>query len=606
MGKYQNLAKDIVKNVGGKENINGLTHCVTRLRFKLKDESKANDQIIKNMDGVVTLIKSAGQYQVVIGNHVPDVFEEVCLVAGISGVQLGESQGKQKIGDVIIDFISGVMTPCLSLLCACGVIKGFLALATFFGWMNPQGGAYTLFSGIGDSLFYFFPIILGYTTANKMKMNPFLGLCIGASLVYPTLQNVDLSIFGMNINVAYTSTVLPVIITVIFASYIYKPLNKVVPDVIKSFIVPMLVLLVAVPVGFIVLGPIANTIAGGVANAITGVYDISPILAGIVLGGLWQVLVIFGVHHALVAVGIMQIATGNPTPIFALMFGTTFAQTATVFAIWIKTKDKKLKSIALPAWISGIFGVTEPAIYGVTLPRIKYFIITCIASAISGAYLGATGCLIYQMAGLGVFSIPGFLNENAPSLIHVFIAMAIASGFAFVASYVSFKDEEDTTNKQVENKGSLNTIEIMSPIEGDIIPLSEVKDAAFSNGALGAGIAIRPINGEVKSPVKGTVTTLFPTLHAIGITSEEGAEILIHVGLDTIQLEGKYFTAHISQGDKVEVGEKLISFDIDGITKEGFVLETPIVITNSSNYLDIVEGECKKVMIGEKVLTIIR
>ena len=228
MGKYQNLAKDIVKNVGGRENINGLTHCVTRLRFKLKDESKANDDVIKEMDGVVTLIKSAGQYQVVIGNHVPDVFEDVCDVAGIQGNSTAsETKTKQSLGALIIDFISGVMTPSLAVLTACGMIKGLLALASFFGWIDQTQGLYTLLEGIGDSLFYFFPIILGYTTANKLKINPFLGMCIGAGLVYPTLQNVDLNILGMSINVSYASTVLPVIITTIFASYIYKFFNKI-------------------------------------------------------------------------------------------------------------------------------------------------------------------------------------------------------------------------------------------------------------------------------------------------------------------------------------------------------------------------------------------
>ena len=600
MGKYEKLAKDIVANVGGKENINGLTHCVTRLRFKLKDESKAKDDIIKKMDGVVTLIKSAGQYQVVIGNHVPDVFADVCKVAGISGntVSNSESKTKQGIGATIIDFISGVMMPVLAMMTACGMIKGLLALAVFFGWTNESQGIYALLSGVGDSIFYFFPIVLGYTSANKLGMNPFLGLCVGAALMYPTYQNVDLQLFGITLNLNYASSVLPVILTNILAAYLYKLLNKIIPDVIKTFVVPMIVIMVSVPVGFMVVGPLANTVSGMIAGVITGVYGVSPIIAGLLVGGLWQVFVIFGVHMALVAVAIMQLVSGEPTPIFALCYGATFAQTATVFAIWMKTKDQKLKAVALPSWISGIFGVTEPAIYGITLPRVKQFIITCIGGALAGAYLGGTNTLVNQMAGLGVFGLPGFIGQEGAgkSLMNAGISIAIAMVFSFIATFLTFKDDEVVDEKEDKrNNINVEKIEIKSPIEGNLIPLSEVKDAAFAQGALGKGIAIRPTKGIVKAPVEGEVTTIFPTLHAIGITSDEGVEMLIHIGLDTVELEGKYFKANVKQGDRVKVGDLLIEFDINAIEKAGYSVETPIIVTNTNDYLDVIESSLKPV-----------
>lgn len=609
MGKYEKLAKDIVANVGGKENINGLTHCVTRLRFKLKDESKAKDDVIKKMDGVVTLIKSAGQYQVVIGNHVPDVFADVCKVAGISGSPVSDSSdgAKQGIGATIIDFISGVMTPCLGMMTACGMIKGLLALAVFFGWMNESQGIYTLLSGIGDSIFYFFPVVLGYTSANKLGMNPFLGLCVGASLMYPTYQNVDLQILGIELNVSYASSVLPVILTNILAVYIYKLLNKVIPDVIKTFVVPMIVLMISVPVGFMVIGPVANTISGWIAGIITGVYGVSPIIAGLLLGGLWQVFVVFGVHMALVAVAIMQLVSGEPTPILALCYGATFAQTATVFGIWMKTKDKKLKAVTLPSWISGIFGVTEPAIYGITLPRVKQFVITCIGGALAGAYLGATNTLVNQMAGLGIFGLPGFIGQEGAgkSLMNAGIAIAIAVVFSFVATFLTFKDEEEEV-KEKRKDIDVDKIEIKSPIEGSLIPLSEVKDAAFAQGALGKGIAIRPTKGIVKAPISGEVTTLFPSLHAIGITSDEGIEMLIHVGLDTVQLEGKYFKTNVKQGDIVKQGDSLIEFDINAIEKAGYSVETPVIVTNTNEYLDVIESNLRPVTNKDIVLTVIK
>ncbi|MDO5517829.1 MAG: beta-glucoside-specific PTS transporter subunit IIABC [Clostridium sp.] len=618
MGKYQKLAEDIVKNVGGKGNINGLTHCITRLRFKLKDESKANDDIIKNMDGVVTLVKSAGQYQVVIGNHVTEVFDDVCSVAGISGgasSNQSETREKQKLGALIIDFISGVMTPILAMMTACGMIKGGLALVQFLGWIDAGSGIYSLISGIGDSIFYFFPIVLGYTSANKLGMSPFLGMMIGAGLVYPTYQGVDLEIFGHVLNVSYASSVLPVIITNILAAFIYKHLNKIIPDVIKTFFVPMLVLLISVPAGFMIIGPVANVISQYIANIITGVYAINPIIAGLLLGGLWQVLVLFGVHMALVAVGIMQLATGEPTPIFSLFYAASFAQTATVFAIWLKSKDKKLKAIALPAWISGVFGVTEPAIYGITLPRMKQFVITCIGGALGSAYIGFSGSLTYQMAGLGIFAVPGFINPNGGSLLPVGIGTLVAMIFAFVMTMITYKDDvkEEKANKasnknekQSSDSIKVNDIAIKSPVEGKSIPLSEVQDAAFAQGALGKGMAVVPSKGEVKSPVDGELTTLFPSLHALGITSDDGTEILIHVGLDTVQLEGKYFKAHAVQGDRVKAGDLLLEFDIDGITKEGYSVETPVIITNSDNYLDVIDSKPGLVKSNDTILTLIK
>lgn len=617
MGKYQNLAKDIVKNVGGKGNINGLTHCITRLRFKLKDESKANDDVIKNMDGVVTLVKSAGQYQVVIGNHVREVFDDVCEVAGISNISASQSQTKEKqgIGAAIIDFISGVMTPILAIMTACGMIKGGLALGQFLGIIQQGSGIYTLINGIGDSIFYFFPIALGYTSANKLGMSPFLGMMIGAGLVYPSYQNIDLQIFGHVFNVSYSSSVLPIIITNVFAAFIYKYLNKIIPDVIKTFFVPMLVLLISVPAGFMLIGPASNVVSGWIAGGITAAYNVSPIIAGILLGGLWQVLVLFGVHMAIVAIGIMQIASGQPSPIFSLFFAATFAQTATVFAIWLKTKDKKLKAIALPAWISGIFGVTEPAIYGVTLPRVKQFVITCIAAALGSAYLGFTNSLTYQMAGLGIFSIPGFINPNGGAWFGpVAISLIISMGLSFVATMLTYKDdvkedkEKVLKNKEIKSNEFIKNkeIEIKAPLEGKSIHLSEVQDTAFAQGALGKGMAIVPSKGEVKSPVNGKLTTLFPSLHAIGITSDDGAEILIHVGFNTVQLEGQYFKAHVKQGDNVKVGDLLLEFDIDAIKKEGYSVETPVVITNYDNFLDVIESKPKSIKDNETLITVLK
>lgn len=601
MGKYTQLAKEIIQNVGGKENVISLSHCVTRLRFVLKDESMANDDVLKNMDGVVTVMKSAGQYQVVIGNHVHDVYEDVCQVAGISGdIKIEESDNKA-FKDKFFDMVTGIFMPSLAVMTGAGMLKGFLALFVFFGWMSDQSGIYTLIYDIADALFTFMPVVIGYTSAKKFNMDPMLGLAIGAGLMYPGLQNIDLSVFGYTINVSYTGTVLPVIITNALAAFMYKRLNRIIPDVIKTFFTPLIVLTVVTPIGFLIIGPAANIISEFLLNGILKVYGFSPVVAGLLIGGLWQVMVIFGVHTIFAITAIVTLMSGAPTPIFSLNYCASFAQTAVVFAIWLKTKDQKLKDIALPAWISGLCGVTEPAIYGVTLPRMKQFVISCIGSALGAMYLGFVDVLFYQMAGMGIFATPGFIQNGGNTgvtLMHVGISLIISMGFSFIASYLTYKDENS------EKQTIHNEVDILSPIEGEIVALSEVKDEAFSSEALGKGVCIIPTGHKVVAPVSGTVTNLFPTLHAIGITSDDGVEVLIHIGMDTVNLNGQYFKAYVKQGDLVKVGQTLVEFDRDELLKLNINLQTPVIITNTNNMRSVESCELKKVNTQDIILKI--
>jgi PTS system beta-glucosides-specific IIC component len=609
MRKYEELVKKIVENVGGKDNVNSLAHCITRLRFQLKDEKKANTETLKNMEGIVTVMKSAGQYQVVIGNHVPEVFAEVITQTGLSNETNKMTKKKLSPGALVIDFISGAMLPILAVLTASGMLKGLLAICSFFGLMDTTGGFYVLLSGIADAIFLFLPVMLGYTAAKKLKIDPFVGAVLGASLMYPTLQGVDLNVLGLAINVSYTSTVLPVILTTILASYLYKGLMKIVPDVIKTFVVPMLTIMIAAPLGFVAIGPVANLASEGIAKGLMAIYAFSPMLAGLVLGASWQILVVFGIHMGLVAVGIMQLASGQPTPIFTLMFGTTFAQLAAVFAIWLKTKDKKLKGLALPAWISSIFGVTEAAIYGVTLPRVKYFVATCVSAGLSGAYLGFSGVLSYQMAGMGIFSLPGYLTENmsvATTLMHVGIAAAIAMIPTFLFTFITYKDATTAEKSaNVPSSSQTKTEAILSPLDGRVIALHHLKDDAFASGILGKGVAILPTDGKVYAPISGTITSLFPSLHALGITGESGVEVLIHIGMDTVQLKGEGFTSYIQQGDQVKQGELLLEFDPQFLIDAGFAIETPIIITNSADLLEVVETSNQKVKAQDELLKVV-
>lgn len=628
MGKYEQLAIDIVARVGGKENINGLTHCITRLRFKLKDESKAKDEELKNMQGVVTVMKSGGQYQVVIGNHVPDVYEEVIKTAGISTESEGSSDNTQGLFNKFLDIISGCFQPMLALLCAAGMIRGFLALLVALSWLETTSGTYIVLNAIGNTVFTYMPVILGYTSAKKFGLNPFTGLVTGIALCMPAIQNSTLSegeaimtlfqgtIFESSVYTRflgipliandYMSTVLPVIMIVAFGAQIQKLAKRYIPEVIQNFFVPFTVLIVAVPVGLLIIGPVMNFLTIILGIAFDTILSFSPVLYGLLLGTLWQVLVIFGLHWSVVPLHYAQIAMGS-SKILAPSFPASFAQTAAVTAVMIKTKDKNLKTLSIPAIVSGICGITEPAIYGITLPRKIPFYCSMAGAAIGGAMMSVFGVATYTSGGLGIFGIVNYINPETNLLsdtVPIIVSILVATSISFVLTMLLYKETAE--------ESSLNTSEpevksetIYSPVKGETIVLKNVSDAAFSQGAIGLGLAVFPTEGKVVSPVEGTITTLFPTKHAVGITSDKGAEILIHIGIDTVQLEGKYFETHVQQNERVRKGQVILTFDLDALIKEGYNMETLVLITNKQDYLDIIPVEETEINVNDPLLTAI-
>lgn len=642
MGKYEQLAEQIVKHVGGRENVSSLTHCITRLRFKLKDEGRAEDEVLKAMEGVVTVMKSGGQYQVVIGNHVPEVYADVLPLIGMEEGKAEETD--QKTGSLFnraIDVISGIFQPILGIMAACGMVKGLNALFVAVGLYTAAGGGYLILNAIGDGLFHFLPLFLGYTAAKKFGLKPMLGLVIGAIMCYPTIQGSALSALGSPlytlfagtmfqsdvytsffgiplIAMDYTGTVVPVIFVVYFASKCERFFNKFIPDLVKFFFVPMLTLFVAIPVGFLLIGPLATFGSALVAGFVMTIRNFSPMLAGAIVGLTWQILVIFGLHWGFIPVYINNIMTNGYDNVMMPFFACTFATSAVVLAIFFKTKDKKLKEMALPNFISGIFGVTEPAIYGILLPLKKPFVISCIAGCIGGGFYGAFNFRKFMMGGMGIFEFPAMIEPDGSmgNLIVAVAGVAITMVIAFAATMVLYKDktvEEESAQpadsakaSQTEETVLMKRTEIGSPIKGSVMKLEQIKDDAFASGVLGRGAAILPEEGRVYAPVTGVVTVLFPTLHAIGIQSEDGVELLIHIGLDTVQLQGKGFEAHISQGDRVEKGQLLVTFDKAYIEGEGYCLETPVLITNSDSFLDIVETAQNEIVPGENLLTVLR
>ncbi len=637
MGKYHELAKEIVKNVGGKENISGLVHCITRLRFTLKDEGKAKDDVLKAMEGVVTVMKSGGQYQVVIGNHVPEVFEDVMEMIDLKedGGQ-GEKEKKGRMLDRAIDVVSGIFQPILGIMAACGMLKGLNTLLVALGLYSAECGGYLIINAAGDALFTFLPLFLGYTAAKKFGLKPMLGLAIGAAMCYPGIQSGTLSagmepmysllegtmfaspvyinFFGIPvISVDYTGTVIPVILAVWFASKCEKFFNKLIPDLVKFFFVPMLTLLVTLPVSVIFLGPVATFGSTLISEFTLAIRGFSPLLAGAVVGLTWQILVIFGMHWGFIPVYINNVMTLGYDNVMMPFFACTFATSAVVLAVFFKTKDKKLREMAIPNFISGIFGVTEPAIYGILLPLKKPFIISCIAGGIGGAFYGHFNFRKFILGGMGIFELPNMMNPDGTmgNIIVAFAGIGISMAAGFLLTMLFYKERKETAETAKVSatgvaavKGKDGKIALASPLKGKVLKLSEVKDEAFASGVLGQGAAVEPEEGVLYAPADGTVSALFPTGHAIGLTTQTGLELLMHVGMDTVQLDGKGFKAFVETGETVKQGQKLLEFDRKLISEAGYSLVTPVLVTNSDDFEQVEITGDEKVKAGDLLLSI--
>ncbi|MCE6986905.1 beta-glucoside-specific PTS transporter subunit IIABC [Streptococcus suis] len=632
---YTDLATDIVAHVGGKENISSLKHCVTRLRFGLKDESKADTDYLKARDGVVTVVQAGGQYQVVIGNHVPDVYAAVQKVAGISGdgaLDIDEGDGlKGNLFERFIDLLSGIFQSFLGPLAAAGIIKGLVAIMASRGLTSDNSAIYAILNAAGDGFFQYLPLLVALTSARKFKMNEFTALAIGMALIYPTLPGslaalkeagLD-NVFGIPFVLptagSYLSTVIPAILATWVASIIEKNIRKVTPDVVKLFVVPFVTILVAVPLIFLVVGPVANFISDVLSNTFTAIMNFSPLLYGLILGATWQVLVMFGMHWAVVPLAIMQVASNGMSSILVPALLPNFTQTGVLLAIMLKTKESKVKTVSMPALVSSVFGVTEPAIYGVTLPMKTPFFISCAVSGVIGAatmFFNVTG---YSVGGMGVFLYPSLVNPANGDMSGM-IAAIILTVVAIVASFaiqmalpVPYLYGEPTEKKSVEEtKESVPELKeikqeiIASPLIGKVVKLEDVPDAVFASGAMGKGIAIDPLDGILVSPAKAEVTLVFPTKHAIGLRTENGAELLIHIGMDTVSLAGKGFESFVQVGDQVEAGQKLLEFDLHQIKVADLPVITPIIVTNTADYEDILVTQESQINSGDYLLTTVK
>lgn len=603
---YKKLAEDILRLVGGRENVSNLTQCATRLRFKLKDNMKANKRELEKLD-ILKVIEGSGQFQVVIGPHVSSVFSQIMKVGNLGTGTDSVDGNEEKRGIIprISDAISGSFTPLIPILCGSGMLKAVIVIFTMFGWLSAKSGTYHILSAASNAFFHFLPVMLGITFALKIGANPYIAATIGAALLEPNFTSLlksgaTSSFIGIPVVlINYSSTVLPIFVAVSIYALLEKLLKKVIHEQLHLIFVPMLTLLIMVPLTVIVFGPFGVYVGKLIALGSSYIISKSAFVTGLILGALWIPIVVLGFHWAILPIMISNISTNGSDPLLGLLMASVFACGGAVLGVFLKTKNKNLKAVAgsslIPCLLSGI---SEPVIYGILFRYKRSFAYAIIMSGVSGAVGGALGVKATQLAG-GIFTIPTY----SPVLGYV-IEIAVAF-FGTALLHLLFGFGEKQTNKVDAGVSFVKEQNVVSPLTGSVKKLSQVNDPVFSSEAMGKGVAIEPTIGKVLSPVNGVISTIFPTGHAVGITSDTGVEILIHIGINTVELEGKYFTKQVKQGDQVKRRDLLISFDIEKIKEAGFDVITPIVITNSNSYKDIIQTNKETIQTNETLLSLL-
>ncbi|QWB28773.1 beta-glucoside-specific PTS transporter subunit IIABC [Exiguobacterium acetylicum] len=588
--KYDQLAKEIIESVGGEQNVSSLVHCATRLRFVLKDKVKADKLKLEKLEGVIAVKESGGQFQVVVGNTVPELYQAIGKQTKLmeESTDTSEINEKGNIFGRAIDIISSIFTPLLGVMAGAGILKGLLAIATNAGWLIPTETTYIILNATADSLFYFLPILLAVTSARKFGANQFVAMTVAGALIYPTIiqlktDAVATTFFGIPVTMmSYTSTVIPIILAVWVMSYVEKFFNRHIHESVKNFVTPLIALITIVPLTLIVFGPIGVTSGDLIAAFILKVLAFNPILAGAFIAGVWQVLVIFGIHWGVVPIFINNIATKGYDYIKPATAPAIFAQAGASFGVMLRSKNKKLKTLAGSTGITALFGITEPAVYGVTLRLKRPFIAAVISAAVGGGIVGHFGSVAVASGPPGLLTLPVFIGDSMTAFYGLLIGVGVSFLLSMVLTYI-LGFEDDPIEKEAEiNVRPSTEMTIPSPVSGQIVSLEKVSDSVFASGAMGQGFAVVPTEGKVVAPVSGQVTAIFASKHAIGIRSEDGMEILIHVGIDTVRLDGTHFELHVTQDQKIEPGDVLITFDMESIQSEGYDIITPVIFTNLS------------------------
>lgn len=607
--KYKKLVEELLTAVGGKENISSATHCFTRLRLTFNDRQKVSDEMIKNIKGVVGINERGSEYQIIIGNTVADVYKEFAAIAGIKNTAaVVTNKSNEKLFDKIIDIVVGIFIPIIGLIAASGTLKGVIAILAQFNIISSQSGSYTVLYATANAIFYFFPVMVGFTAGKKFSANPYLTALIGLILVYPDIissagSTENLDFFGIPmVMVSYTSTVLPVIFGAWIAAKIQKFCEKIIPNVLRMIFVPFFVLITVIPLLILAVGPLATIISDGMAEALETTYTFSPILAGLIFGGLWQVVILFGLAWGVVPVLITYLAKFGYDPIYGMLVPAAMGQAGATLAVAVKTKSSKMKSLAYSTGLSGVLGITEPAMYGVTIPTKRPFIFGCIGSSIGGAIAGVAGVKMYAPGLSGIFNIAGYLGaENLQQNLFwgctsLLIAFIVGFSLTFIFGWNEQVDDQEGKAKSAHHLGK----EIYSPVSGSLMGIHEVHDDVFSKKLLGDGFAIVPDTNVIYGPVSGTIMSIFPTKHAIGIKSDTNQDVILHVGLDTVELAGRPFDIHVKEGEKIDQNTKLMTVDLKQLEKAKKDASI-IVAFPGLEQVELTILEKKAILTGEKI-----
>lgn len=614
MADYAKTAHGVLAAVGGEENVLSVVHCATRLRFMLKNEKKVDLSAVRGVPGVITTAQSGPEFQVVIGSEVPDVFAELTKIS-----QLGQpsSAGSPPPNDGngrrhnpltrFVAMISAIFSPLLWALAAVGLLKAFLSSSATFGWLDSATTTYVILNAISDAFIYFLPMALAVSAAKYFGAQQFTSLAIAGTLLHPSISELngaaDVTFFGVPATiVGYAYGVVPIIVAVWLQSHLERILHAKLPAIIRRFLTPVIVLLVLVPFVFLAIGPVSALLTGSVANGISWVFQNVPWLGGAVMGGLWQVLVISGVHSGFTPFFVSEYQQYGYGLLLAPLWAAVLSQAGAAMGVWVRTKDSSRKALAGSATVSALLaGVTEPAVYGVTLPLRRPFIFGIIGGAvgggiISGAQVAINAAIVFPSA----LSIPALTGHGDFLFAILGIAAAMLIGFGLT---VLFGFNEDVNQPAAPAQDDAGDVEVQAPMDGNVIRLSDVADPAFAKGGLGIGAAIVPTTNTAHAPFDGQVVAVFPTGHAIGLRHADGVELLIHIGLDTVKLAGKHFSVKVKKGQHVKAGDPLVEFDRQAIAAEGYDLTSPVVITNVRAYPTVSYATHGSVLRGDKLFT---
>ncbi|MFT4216022.1 MAG: beta-glucoside-specific PTS transporter subunit IIABC [Micropruina sp.] len=603
---FATLGDDIIDGVGGLGNIKTARHCATRLRLELRDEEKAATEAVKALKGVLTVVQAGGQYQVVIGNDVPFVYARIAerLEGGGGAAEEVEDTSNKSILNKFIDLVTGLFHPILWPLAGAGLFKAFVTMFATFGWLNAESTEYVVFNAASDALIYFLPLLLAISAAKRFKTNQFTSMAIAGALVYPTIVALTsaegpLAFFGIPLVImSYTSSVIPIIVGVWVQGYLERFLIRTLPGAIRNFTTPLLVMLVMVPLILLTIGPATTILANGIADGITWLFQVAPWLAGALMGGLWQVFVLFGLHWGFVPIMVQQLSTGYAI-ITGPLVGAVLAQAAATLAVWIRTKDHDTKELAGPSAFSGFLsGITEPGIYGVNLPRKLPFYFGVAGGAIGGVFAGIAGAGTTAFVFPSLIALPAYLST--PNLPLLFIGIGLSVAISFVLTlFWGVNDAAVAAEAPAETPASAEPasaapavvagteVIVRSPMDGTLVPIADVPDPVFASGAMGAGIGVEPTSGTVYAPVSGTIIVTMGSGHAYGISTEEGIEVLVHVGIDTVNMKGEGFEPKVQQGDRVNAGDVLVEVDLDKVKDAGYSTTTVVIITNTATQKEV-------------------